>query len=52
MVRPIARVDGYMVRKRDREPGMTVLWSGWMRLYGDMLMSYAAKRALGRADSR
>ena len=42
--RPHRRSPG---RKCDGEPGMTVLWRGWMRLYEDVLVIRAHKQALG-----
>ncbi len=51
VVRLIGRVGGHLGRKCDGEPGMTVLWRGWMRLYEDVLMLRAAKQALGLTDS-
>jgi hypothetical protein len=32
-VRLIGRLGGHLGRKADGEPGITVLWRGWMRLY-------------------
>jgi hypothetical protein len=32
-VRLIGQIGGHLGRKRDGEPGVTVLWRGWMRLY-------------------
>ena len=51
VVRMIGRVGGHLGRKCDGEPGMTVMWRGWMRLYEDVLMLRACKQALGLADS-
>ncbi len=51
VVRLIGRVGGHLGRKCDGEPGMTVLWRGWMRLYEDVLVLRAHKQALGLADS-
>jgi hypothetical protein len=51
VVRLIGRVGGHLGRKCDGEPGMTVLWRGWMRLYEDVLVLRAAKQAFGLADS-
>lgn len=51
LVRMIGRVGGHLGRKCDGEPGVTVLWRGWMRLYEDVLMLRACKQALGMVDS-
>lgn len=51
MVRLIGRAGGHLGRKCDGEPGMTVLWRGWMRLYEDVLVIRAHKQALGLTDS-
>jgi Transposase DNA-binding/Transposase Tn5 dimerisation domain len=51
VVRLIGRVGGHLGRKCDAEPGMTVLWRGWMRLYEDVLVLRAHKQALGITDS-
>lgn len=32
-VRLIGKLGGHLGRKCDGEPGVTVLWRGWMRLY-------------------
>lgn len=45
VVRMIGRVGGHLGRKCDGEPGMTVLWRGWMRLYEDVLVIRAARDA-------
>ena len=51
VVRMIGRVGGHLGRKCDGEPGMTVMWRGWMRLYEDVLMLRACKEALGLSNS-
>jgi hypothetical protein len=51
VVRMIGRIGGHLGRKGDGEPGMTVLWRGWMRLYEDVLVIRAHKQALGLVDS-
>jgi hypothetical protein len=51
VVRMIGSLGGHLGRKGDGEPGITVLWRGWMRLYEDVVMLRAAKQALGLADS-
>jgi hypothetical protein len=50
VVRLMGRVGGHLGRKCDGEPGMTVLWRGWMRLHEDVLVLRAHKQALGFAD--
>ena len=32
VVRWIARLGGFLGRKGDKEPGVTVIWRGWQRL--------------------
>lgn len=51
VVRMIGQVGGHLGRKCDGEPGMTVLWRGWMRLYEDVLVLRACKQAFGLTDS-
>jgi hypothetical protein len=51
VVRMIGRIGAHLGRKCDGEPGMTVLWRGWMRLYEDVLVIRAHKQALGLVDS-
>lgn len=51
VVRVIASLGGHLGRKCDGEPGMTVLWRGWMRLYEDVLAISACKQAFGLVDS-
>jgi hypothetical protein len=50
-VRMIGRLGGHLGRKCDGEPGLTVLWRGWMRLYEDVEILRAHKQALGRMNS-
>lgn len=50
-VRMIGRLGGHLGRKCDGEPGMTVLWRGWMRLYEDVEILRAHKQALGLNSS-
>ena len=50
-VRMLGRLGGHLGRKGDGEPGMTVLWRGWMRLYEDVVILRAHKQALGLVDS-
>ena len=51
MVRLIGALGGHLGRKCDGEPGMTVLWRGWMRLYEDVLMLRAVRTTFGLTDS-
>ena len=46
-VRLLGRLGGHLGRKGDGEPGVTVLWRGWMRLYEDVVILRAHKEALG-----
>jgi hypothetical protein len=32
-VRMVAKLGGHLGRKRDGDPGMTVMWRGWLQLY-------------------
>jgi Transposase DNA-binding/Transposase Tn5 dimerisation domain len=50
-VRMIGRLGGHLGRKCDGEPGLTVLWRGWMRLYEDVEILRAHKQALGLINS-
>jgi hypothetical protein len=50
VVHMIGRIGGHLGRKGDGEPGMTVLWRGWMRLYEDVLVLRACKQAWGLTD--
>lgn len=45
VVRLIGRVGGHLGRKCDGEPGMTVLWRGWMRLHEDIVVIRALRDA-------
>ncbi|MGH8211451.1 MAG: IS4 family transposase [Steroidobacteraceae bacterium] len=47
VVRMIGRLGGHLGRKGDGEPGVTVLWRGWMRLYEDVSILRAYKESLG-----
>ena len=47
VVRLLGRLGGHLGRKGDGEPGMTVLWRDWMRLYEDVVILRAHKAALG-----
>ena len=50
-VRMIGRLGGHLGRKGDGEPGVTVLWRGWMSLYETVEALRAHKQALGLSDS-
>jgi len=50
-VRMLGGLGGHLGRKCDKEPGITVLWGGFMRLYEDVAVLRAYKRSLGRSDS-
>jgi hypothetical protein len=50
-VRMIGRLGGHLGRKGDGEPGVTVLWRGWMRLYESVETLHAYKQTLGLVDS-
>jgi hypothetical protein len=50
-VRMIGRLGGHLGRAGDGEPGLTVLWRGWLRLYEDVAILRAYKQALGPIDS-
>jgi hypothetical protein len=50
-VRMIGRLGGHLGRAGDGEPGITVLWRGWLRLYEDVAIVRAYKQALGLIDS-
>ncbi|MHB8346406.1 MAG: IS4 family transposase [Acidiferrobacterales bacterium] len=50
-VRLLGRLGGHLGRKGDGEPGVTVLWRGWMRLYEDVVILRAHKAALGLTHS-
>jgi hypothetical protein len=44
-VRMLGSLGGHLGRKCDGEPGMTVIWRGWMRLYEDVLMLRILRQA-------
>jgi hypothetical protein len=50
-VRLVGRLGGHLGRKGDGEPGVTVLWRGWLRLYEDVEILRAHKQALGLSSS-
>ena len=49
-VRLVGRLGGHLGRKGDGEPGMTVLWRGWMRL-SETVIALRAGRQAGLIDS-
>jgi len=44
-VRMIGSLGGHLGRKCDGEPGMTVIWRGWMRLYETVIALRAGRQA-------
>jgi hypothetical protein len=46
IVRRIGSLGGHLLRKCDGEPGMTVIWRGWMRMNEDLTMLNAHREAL------
>lgn len=50
-VRMLGKLGGHLGRKGDAEPGVVVLWRGWMRLYESVEMLHSIQ-ALGRIPSR
>lgn len=50
-VRMVGRLGGHLGRECDGEPGVTVLWRGWLRLHEDVAFLRARKEALGLIDS-
>ena len=50
-VRLLGRLGGHLGRKGDGEPGVTVLWRGWLRLYEYVEILRAHKQALGLSSS-
>lgn len=49
-VRMVGQLGGHLGRTGDGEPGMTVLWRGWMRLYETVIALQAGRQA-GLIDS-
>jgi hypothetical protein len=47
----VGRLGGHLGRECDGEPGVTVLWRGWLRLHEDVAFLRARKEALGLIDS-
>ncbi len=52
VVRMLGRIGGHLGRKGDGEPGMTVIWRGWMRLHEDVMVIRSMKHACGLTGSR
>ena len=50
-VRLLGRLGGHLGRKGDGEPGVLVLWRGWMRLYESVEMLHTLQSA-GLVDAR
>jgi Transposase DNA-binding/Transposase Tn5 dimerisation domain len=46
VVRMIGSLGGHLGRKCDGEPGLMVIWRGWMRLFEDVVMLDAHRQAL------
>ena len=51
VVRLLGRLGGHLGRKGDGEPGVLVLWRGWMRLYESVEMLHTLQSA-GLVDAR
>jgi hypothetical protein len=51
VVRMIGSMGGHLGRKCDGEPGLTVIWRGWMRLHEDVLMLQAHRLALALCET-
>jgi len=49
-VRMIGSLGGHLGRKADGEPGMTVIWRGWISLY-QTVIAFRAAREAGMIDS-
>jgi hypothetical protein len=49
-VRMLGSLGGHLGRKGDGEPGMTVIWRGWLRLY-ETVIALRAGREAGLIDS-
>jgi len=45
VVRMIGNLGGHLLRKGDGEPGMTVIWRGWLHLYETLIALRAARLA-------
>src|SRR5260370_41138449 len=48
-VRMLGSLGGHLGRKGDGEPGVTVIWRGWMSLYATVMALRAAREA-GRSN--
>jgi hypothetical protein len=51
VIRMIGRLGGHLGRKRDGEPGVTVLWRGWASLYETIEALRAYKQSQGLTHS-
>ena len=45
VVRMLGKLGGHLGRKADREPGVLILWRGWMRLYESVEMLHSLQSA-------
>jgi len=45
LVRMLGKIGGHLGRKGDGEPGVLVLWRGWMRLYESVEMLHSLQSA-------
>lgn len=45
IVRMLGKLGGHLGRKGDREPGVLILWRGWMRLYESVEMLHSLQTA-------
>jgi hypothetical protein len=45
IVRMLGKLGGHLGRKGDGEPGVLILWRGWMRLYESVEMLYSLRSA-------
>jgi hypothetical protein len=44
-VRMLGKLGGHLGRKGDGEPGVLILWRGWMRLYESVEMLHSLQSA-------
>jgi len=45
IVRMLGKLGGHLGRKGDGEPGVLILWRGWMRLYESVEMLHSLQTA-------
>jgi hypothetical protein len=45
VVRMLGKLGGHLGRKGDGEPGVLILWRGWMRLYESVEMLHSLQTA-------